>query len=131
MNANTVLLLAFLMMLSFVHQPAGAQGLPWQQNQIAAANANQAQMAGAAQLQSGQLARVMITAYDKDGDEALNAVELQAGLVELLLRMSASLGRQQMQQAGGREAQQQYLGFQGRQGITAGPSRRPGRGRGR
>jgi len=96
MKRVTVLLLASVVTFCFLQRPAQAQGLPWQQNQIAAGNANQAQMAGAAQLQSGQLARMMITAYDKDGDQSLNAVELQAGLMELLLRMSASMGVNQV-----------------------------------
>ena len=128
-NGNILLLVPIVTFCLPATTCTGA-GLPWQQNQIAAGNANQAQMVGA-QMQSGQLARVMITAYDRDGDEALNAVELQAGLMELLLRMMASTGLNQMQQAGGQEVQQQSLGFQGRQGITAGSTRRPGRGRGR
>ena len=54
---------------------------------------------------------MMIAAYDTDGDEALNAVELQAGLMELILRMSATFG--QMQQLGNQGFQQQAAGFQG------------------
>lgn len=111
MNRVIVLLLASVVTFCFLHRPAQAQGVPWQQKQIAAGNVNQAQMAGAAQVQSGQLARMMITAYDKDGDEALNAVELQAGLMELLLRISATFG--QMQQLGNQGIQQQAAGFQG------------------
>lgn len=111
MKKVTVSLLALAVTLGFFQRPTKAQGPPWQQNQIAAGNANQAQQVGAAQLRSGQLARMMITAYDKDGDESLNAVELQAGLMELLLRMSASFG--QMQQLGNQGLQQQAAGFQG------------------
>lgn len=130
MKTVSVLVLVSFMTFCFLQRPAQAQAVPWQQNQIAAGNANQGQMVGV-QLQSGQLARVMINAYDKDGDEALNAVELQAGLMELLLRMSASLGLNQMQQAGGQEVQQQPFGIQGRRGATGGPPGGPGRGRGR
>ena len=128
MKTVTILLLTLVVTPSLLQRPAKAQGLPWQQNQIAAGNANQAQMVGAAQMQSGQLARVMITAYDKDGDESLNAVELQAGLMELLLRMYANFA--QTQQVSDQGGQQQALGFQGRRAIPSGPPGRGGRGRG-
>jgi len=116
MKTLMVLILAFAVTLGFLQRPAKAQRPLWQQNpnQMAAGEANQGRMGGAAQFQSGQLAQLMITNFDRDRDGALNAVELQAGLTALLLRMSAGFGLGQMAQFGDQGLQQQAAGFQGR-----------------
>ena len=116
-----------------------------QKNRKKQNNGQQAQARAAGQLQSGrmnqaaqprqgQMAQRMITMFDRDGDAALNLVELQAGLTALFESMSrdgmqGAMGGAGVNQANGRGATEAPLRKSGGQAGAASGFRGGPRGR--